>query len=92
MDLLPYLGGRKDGSPHERLYWRYGGKAAMREGRWKLVRDGGHRSWELYDLDKDIGESDDVAARNPKVVGRLVEAWGRWDSGLIKPLWDSGPR
>ena len=92
VDLLPYLGGRKDGSPQERLYWRYGGKAAIREGRWKLVRDGGEKHWELYDLDKDIGEADDMAARQSEVVARLRAAWERWDSGLIQPLWGSGPR
>jgi arylsulfatase B len=92
VDLLPYLSGRNDGPPHERLYWRYGGKAAVRDGPWKLVRDGGHRPWELYVLDKDMGESDDRAARNPEVVGRLTAAWERWASGLVKPLWGSGLR
>src|SRR5262249_5528479 len=46
VDLLPYLGGRNDRPPHERLFWRYGGQAALREGRWKLVRDGDHKPWE----------------------------------------------
>lgn len=91
-DLLPYLGGRNDGPPHERLYWRYGGKAAVREGRWKLVRDGGHKPWELYDLDQDIGESNDLTARNPEMVDRLRAAWERWNSGLSGPLWGNGPR
>jgi arylsulfatase B len=92
VDLLPYLGGRNDRPPHERLYWRYGGQAALREGRWKLVRDGDRKPWELYDLDQDIGESDDQAAQKPEVVGRLRAAWERWDSGMIQPLWGSGPR
>jgi arylsulfatase B len=92
VDLLPDLMGRNTRPPHERLFWRYGGKAAMRLGRWKLVRDGGDQPWELYDLDKDIDESDDVAARNPEVVGRLMAAREQWDSGLIKPLWGNGPR
>ena len=92
VDLLPYLGGRNDRPPHDRLFWRYGGKVAVREGRWKLVRDRGQGPWELYDLDKDVGESDDQAARKPAVAGRLVAAWRRWDSGMIPPLWGSGPR
>jgi arylsulfatase A-like enzyme len=90
VDLLPYLMGRNDRPPHDRLFWRFGGDAALREGRWKMVRNDGHKPWELYDLDKDVGESDDQAARTPEVVGRLTAAWERWDSGLIKPLWDSG--
>ena len=92
VDLLPYLRGRNDRPPHERLFWRYGGKAALREGRWKLVRDGGQKPWELYDLEKDVGESDNQGVRKPEVVGRLTATWERWDSGMIKPLWGSGPR
>ncbi len=92
VDLMPHLGPKSDRPPHERLYWRYGGKAAVREGRWKLVRDGGQKPWELYDLDKDIGESDDMAARQSEVVARLRAAWERWDAELIQPRWGSGPR
>jgi arylsulfatase B len=92
VDLLPYLGGRNDRSPHEHLFWRYGGKAALRAGRWKLVRDGGRNPWELYDLDTDSGESDDLASRKPEVVNRLKAAWEQWDAGMVKPLWGGGPR
>jgi arylsulfatase A-like enzyme len=92
VDLMPYLRGGNDRPPHERLFWRYGGMAALREGRWKLVRDGGQKPWELYDLKKDVGESDNQVARKPEVVGRLTATWERWNSGMIQPLWGSGPR
>jgi len=51
---------------------------AVRAGRWKLFV--GRRPWtgdaanvrELYDLDRDIGETTNVADRNPDVVARLM--------------------
>jgi arylsulfatase B len=92
VDLLPYLRGQEDPPPHERLFWRYGGKAAVREGRWKLVREGSRSPWELHDLRADLGESNDLAAQEPGVVERLVAAWERWDLPMIAPLWGKGPR
>ena len=38
VDLLPYLTGRDEKAPHDTLYWRLGGQAAIRRGDWKLVR------------------------------------------------------
>lgn len=46
---------------------------AVRLGRWKAVRKGLGQSVELYDLQSDIGETTDLAARHPHVV-RRVEA------------------
>jgi arylsulfatase A-like enzyme len=41
VDLLPFLSGEKGGSPHEALYWRFGGSMAIRMGDWKLVKTTG---------------------------------------------------
>lgn len=61
--------------PHEYLYWEFyeqGGRQAVRSGKWKAIR----QPWltgqtELYDLSKDIGEQNDVAAANSKMVAEL---------------------
>ena len=46
-------------------------------GRWKGVRLGGHDDAnaliELYDLDLDPGETNDVAADHPDIVARIRE-------------------
>ncbi|HRE82964.1 MAG TPA: hypothetical protein PLN52_18105, partial [Opitutaceae bacterium] len=46
---------------HESLWWLHEGNRAIRVGDWKLVAtaDG---PWELYDLARDRGESDNVAS------------------------------
>lgn len=38
INLVPYLTGATQGSPHEYLYWRSGPTRAVRDGRWKLIQ------------------------------------------------------
>ena len=59
------------------LYWEHTGNAAIRRGRWKLVRD--HPGpWELYHLSRDRSELADVAAGHPDVVADLEREWQAW--------------
>jgi arylsulfatase len=46
---------------------------AIRDSRFKLVN---HR--ELYDLETDPGESQDLSARHPEIVARLRSAYDAW--------------
>ena len=46
---------------------------AVREGRWSLVN-----GKELYDLEKDPAEQNDVASANPEVTTRLRSAYQKW--------------
>lgn len=86
VNLLPYLTGEASGNPHERLFWRSGAKLAVREGRWKLVRDAGKPD-ELYDLEADVAESKDLAAQQPAVAARLTAALEGWNRQLIDPVF-----
>lgn len=55
-------------SPHESFFYHQGTNLrAVRSGPWKLFRAGS-----LYNLDDDIGETNDVAANHPDVVKRLT--------------------
>ncbi|WZO97125.1 sulfatase-like hydrolase/transferase [Isosphaeraceae bacterium EP7] len=38
VDVLPFLKGDREGTPHEVLFWRLGEQTAIRRGDWKLVR------------------------------------------------------
>ncbi|MEQ8785491.1 MAG: sulfatase [Pirellulaceae bacterium] len=68
-DIWPILAGEQDArSPHENYYYYRGlNLQAVRSGDWKLHLAGG----ELYNLDTDIGESNNVAADHPQVVKQL---------------------
>lgn len=50
---------------------------ALRLGRWKLVYQHGDRSFELYDLETDIGEERNVATAHPDTVARMRREMSR---------------
>jgi arylsulfatase A-like enzyme len=90
-NLIPHLTGERGTAPHETLFWRAGGpggKYAVRQGNWKLVRLGKQPA-ELYDLASDIAETKNLAAEKPEIVGRLVAAIAEWEKGTVAPAFDS---
>ncbi|CAN0482098.1 unnamed protein product, partial [Hapterophycus canaliculatus] len=54
--------------------WYHDGHKAVRAGNFKAVSPSGE-PWELYDLDIDRSESNDLAKALPKQLQRLIEAW-----------------
>lgn len=92
VNLLPYLTGKKTGAPHKNLFWRYDDQHAIRQGNWKLVLPPNGKQPELYNLAKDIGESDDLAAKEPGKVETLQQAYDTWNAQLVKPKWQYGRR
>ena len=73
-DIRPLLAGEADAAtPHkEFFYYMQNNLEAVRSGKWKLhVRKGQEEILELYDLDADIGEVDNVADQYADVVSDL---------------------
>lgn len=95
VNLVKHLTGEESTAPHEALFWRFGPQKAVRMGKWKLVdwmdfetkRSSG---WQLYDLAKDIGEKNDLAAAERHTVATISAAWEKWNKGNIAPLWHGG--
>ena len=92
VNLLPFLNGTDNGRPHETLFWRQGGKTALRHGDWKLLRMGkrlkaGNANWELYDLSKDISEETNLAESNPDRVKELHAIWEKMNGEMSDPLF-----
>ena len=89
VNLLPYLAGKKADPPHEILFWRRGVAAAVRKGPWKLIRVKGNPTL-LFDLEKDRGETRDIAKDHPQVVSELLAALADWEKQLSPPKWVEG--
>jgi len=64
VNLLPYLTGLDERSPHQALYWRYGPDSAIRKTNWKLLKLE-NRPAMLFNLGADIGEKYDLAEQEP---------------------------
>ena len=59
------------------LYWEHEGNRAVRRGRWKLVAK--HPgTWELYDMEADRTETEDLVSAYPETARRLIEAYTDW--------------
>jgi arylsulfatase A-like enzyme len=86
IDLIPVLSGAKTPGPRT-LYWssaEEGGWWAVRSGDWKLVAE--RDRIELFDLAKDPGESNDLAAMNPDQVARLTALHDAWLAEMAEPV------
>jgi arylsulfatase A-like enzyme len=81
ISMLPTLVGNPEKQEqHEYLFWDfagYGGQLAARMGKWKAIRKDMRKDpdapLELYDLETDIRESNDVAEEFPKVAAHLAD-------------------
>ncbi|MDT7829336.1 arylsulfatase [Pricia sp. S334] len=81
ISLLPtLLGNDAEQKHHDYLYWEFherGGRQAVRKGKWKAVRynvfKNPNGALELYDLDEDRGETNNVAEEHPDVVAEMED-------------------
>ncbi|HVU58149.1 MAG TPA: sulfatase-like hydrolase/transferase [Puia sp.] len=71
---------------HRPLFWELNGHKAMLSGSYKLVSAGDGAPWELYDLDKDRAELDDLAGKCPERVKEMAGQWEAWAArvGVVK--------
>ncbi|HEC44746.1 MAG TPA: arylsulfatase [Bacteroides sp.] len=61
----------------ELLYWQWKDGKAIREGKWKLVSDY-NEPWELYDMEVDQTETNNLIEDFPEVAKDLAEKWETW--------------
>ena len=73
--------GKGEQQPREYLYWEHPQTPkrdqAVRIGKWKGVKLGWKvktpQKLQLFDLEKDLGEQNDIAAQHPEIVKRMEE-------------------
>ena len=83
ISLKPTILNEGNQNHHEYLYWEfpaYNGQQAIRLGKWKAIRNNifkGNKSIELYDLEKDLKETNDLADSNPTIIKKVEEIFLR---------------
>ncbi len=62
---------------HESLFWEHEGNRAVRKGYWKLVSEF-PGTWELYNLESDRTELNNLAGQHPDKVMELEKLYNEW--------------
>jgi len=90
---LPALVGQSlmpvfEGKERERrpIFWEHEGNKAVRDGKWKLVSRF-PEEWELFDMEKDRTELNDVSAQNADRVQRMKEMCDEWAADVGAQKW-----
>lgn len=76
VSLLPAFNG-KSLKRKEPLFWEHESNRAVRDGKWKLVAKA-NSAWELYDMESDRTEMNNLAAKEPAKVKALAAKWDSW--------------
>ena len=78
VSIAPTLTGEGEQAEREFLYWEHPGAdasayyRAARMGPWKAVRKGQDADLELYNLEIDVGETNNVALENAEIASRMT--------------------
>lgn len=86
VNIIPFLNGDSDATPHEFLYWRKFDqkKLAIRHSDYKLVRDSGN-STELFNVTDEISEKNSIS--NEDVFNKLSEKHTAWLKKMKDPVF-----
>ena len=89
VNLIPFLTGKDKSPPHPSIYLRkYDSDVfAVRNGNEKLVLSHKGASPQLFDLEEDISEVNDLAKQRPKRVEELEKLRRQWNDELIEPTF-----
>ena len=88
VSLVPLLG--RGTLPDRTIYWEHEGSRGVRRGRWKLVREF-PGEWELYDMEADRTELNDLASRHPERVREMAAGFAAWAERVGEEDWARVP-
>ncbi len=88
VNLLPHLLQPAKALERKSLFWPYGQNIALRRDNFKLVRQRqGKIDFQLYDLSKDVSETNDLATSRISLRDSLLEELESTNRQMIAPLW-----
>ncbi len=76
--FLPELLGNEMEAREEPLYWAWDDGKAMEHNGWKIVKEGMSSDWELYNLQTDPTETNNMASQHPEMVDEMDSIYGVW--------------
>ena len=87
VNLIPYLSGKKPGSPHEYLYWKNPDKDidVIRDDRYKYLRIKNDEY--IFDLKNDISEESNIIDLSKPIYDRLKSQFKLWEKDMIDPVF-----
>ena len=77
VSLKPAFSGKKLGRENP-IFWEHEGNRAIRIGKWKLVAKGANGAWELYDLNADRSELNDLSEKHQERTKEMADRWEAW--------------
>ena len=96
IDISPALLANKT-LPDRNLFWRHFNNAgtrqasAVRNGDWKLIRNGKDGEAQLFNLRDDLAERQNVAALHPAIREQLTKALANWESSITRGITRVSP-
>ncbi|NCG04989.1 MAG: sulfatase-like hydrolase/transferase, partial [Bacteroidetes bacterium] len=84
VNIIPYLTGKKKGTPHEYLFWRKWEQNAMAaiNGDYKLLKAKKKAETEFYNLRNDVSEKENIKGSNSKKAQEIQKEWNKWNAQL----------
>lgn len=96
VSLVPLLTSQFSEWPERMLFTHHSrrgqvelGPASVRTQRYRLVTDGTH--WELYDLEIDPAETQNIASQQPEITRKLRAAYETWFEEVIQNGFEPAP-
>lgn len=99
VSMIPAFAGKKLERPVP-LFWRThiaptDSRAALRIGDWKIVADDEHAAFQLYEIQKDWQETNDLAAEMPEKLAEMkkvfFEVWKGIEEEGPREWWENEP-
>jgi len=89
VSLLPAFLGKPLGRKQP-IFWEHEGNRALRDGKWKLVAKGARGPWELYDIEADRTELNDLSKKHADRAESMAERWEAWAISAKAKPWPWG--
>jgi arylsulfatase len=91
VSIAPAFSGKKIARKNP-IFWEHEGNRAIRIGKWKLVAKGSRGSWELYDLEQDRTELNDLSEKHADRAKEMADLWEAWALEAKAKPWPWGPK